>query len=88
MNYKPKLASEPRIKPFYIKNICPKCSSHLVLAYTLINPEANEQEIFYDEWACSSCPERTCYLDWPDESHKDIELSLNIFGVKFDSNCN
>jgi hypothetical protein len=87
MNYRPKLANDPRPanKPFYIKGTCPKCSSCLILAYNVLNPEAPEIDIFYDEWICPHCPEKICYLDWPEE---DISFPDSIFGPKKISDCN
>lgn len=75
MNFKPKFASEIRSKPLHIKNTCPKCQANLILAYKVLNPKAKEQDIFYDEWICPTCPERTCYLDWPNEDESEIIIA-------------
>jgi len=79
MIYRPKLATRPRPddRPFYIRSTCPKCAHCLVLAYKVLNPEANETEIFYDEWICPGCPEKVCYLDWPEEGNKDIAFPID-----------
>lgn len=88
MNYKPKLATDPRPanRPFYIRSTCPHCASCLVLAYKVLEPNATEDDIFYDEWICPICPDKVCYLDWPEEE-SDIRMK-SIFGVKYNYDKN
>lgn len=78
--YRPKLATSPRPdnRPFYIKDTCPKCEACLILAYKILDPNAKETEIFHDEWICPNCPEKVCYLDWPEDGNRDVDLKSII----------
>lgn len=83
---KPRLANGPRPddRPFYIRSTCPRCTSCLILAYKILDPNAVEDDIFYDEWICPTCPDKVCYLDWPQDALDKEPSYKNMFGMKKD----
>ncbi|MGI6648332.1 MAG: hypothetical protein ACOX5W_04510 [Bacillota bacterium] len=55
----------PGSSPFYIDPFCTTCSTPLVLADLLDNPNTDETKTWHDEFICPSCQD-TIYLDWPE----------------------
>lgn len=68
----------PDMKPFYINDKCDICGETLVPVDLIYNRDTDEEEIWWDEWACPEChEEHGIYLDWPEEA-KDKILNVSL----------
>lgn len=63
--------------PRYINQNCPVCGKELVLADLLDNPDADPEEVWYDEWACPNCYDGgSVWIDFEPEYQEELERRL------------